>query len=339
MVKTDEKKKAAPLTREQICEYIWTRYIDLGRAKREIDEEAALQFFEEYYSKHPLNTDEECFYYGILLYERAFSDEANRDRFLVKAKEVLETYREQTGETEWEAIELRYEDVCDMVESENLLEKVKSVAELAPPIEGMVLVPAGPFPFGIEGKQITLEPFYIDVYPVTNAEYRRFTEDTGYRTPPLWERKPDMAADDLPVTGISWMDCLQYCKWAGKSLPTAEQWEKAARGEQGNKYPWGDQDPTPDLANFYVVGDEPRLRSPQEYPKNESPFGVMGMAGHIWEWTNTPYPEIEGHHYVKGGSWVDPPAELYLAASAENWASKKEKNDVIGFRCTKRLEV
>ena len=84
MVKTTDMT----LSRDKICEYIWAVYIDQLKAPFDLDEEAALHWFERWYSKHPLNDDEECFYYGILLYERAFSDDVNRDRYIVKAKEV-----------------------------------------------------------------------------------------------------------------------------------------------------------------------------------------------------------------------------------------------------------
>ncbi|RMG08620.1 MAG: hypothetical protein D6731_21455 [Planctomycetota bacterium] len=328
------------LTREKINEYIWAKYIDNTKPPTEIDEEQALHFFERFYGKHPLNQDEECFYYGILLYERSFSDEANRARYLVKAKEVFECYRNITGETEWDVVEDRLADVLDIIESENLLESVQTAADLAPEIPGMVLIPSGPFPFGTEGEETFLEPYYIDIYPVTNKEYRRFIEETDYRRPRIWDKRPEFAEDDLPVTGVSWMDALQYCKWAGKSLPTAAQWEKAARGPQGHLYPWGDEPPTPEKANYRVDQyGEARLRPVDAFPDGASPYGVQDMVGGVWEWTNTPYEEEESSQIVKGGSYVDlPQYPPLLSATANLWANKKEKNDVIGFRCTRPLD-
>jgi formylglycine-generating enzyme required for sulfatase activity len=341
MVKVNEQvTEKQPITPEAVRRYVWVRYIDDERPEKPIDEEHALKMFEDHYSKHPLNEDDECFYYGILLYERAFSgDDANRARYLVKAKEVFEVYRKVSGETDWDAIEDRYADVCDIIESEGLLEKVQTAAAKAPKVEGMVLVPAGSFPFGAEGKQTHLEPFYIDVYPVTNAEYRRFLEETKYRKPELWGRNPELSGDDMPVTGVSWMDALQYCKWAKKSLPTAEQWEKAARGPEGFAYPWGNEEPTPDRANYLVEGTEPRLHSPGRYEKAKSPYGCVAMVGTVWEWTNTSYPDEEGAQVIKGGSYVDPATPEYVSAWATNWANKKEKNEIIGFRCTRALEL
>lgn len=343
MVETKKMSAKQQPTRQQICEYIWARYIDNASPKIEIDEEQALRFFEDYYGKHPLNTDDECFYYGILLYERAFSeeDEVTRARYLVKAKQVFEVYRDVSGETDFDAIEDRLEDVSEMIESENLLEKVKTVAELAPKVEGMVLVPAGPSFYGPGRTKTMLEPFYIDAYPVTNEEYREFIEETSYRRPAIWDRHPQLAEDGLPVTGVSWMDAIQYCKWKKRSLPTAEQWEKAARGPEGFNYPWGDQGPTPENCN-YLAEDwrQPTLRPLAEWAdKGKSPYGVCGMVGGVWEWTNTPNAEVDGTHFVKGGSYVDPDEPQWLSAHATLWAGKKEKNEIIGFRTTRRLEV
>lgn len=334
---------AAPLTLELVRKYIWTRYIDGERFHVEVDEDAALKLFEEHYAKHPLDQDEESFYYGIILFERAFAadpKDKNRARYFVKAKEVFETYRKVSGETDWDAIEDRYADVCSVVESEGLLEKVQSAVAKAPKIEGMVLIPGGTFPFGVDKKQISLEPYYIDIYPITNADYRKFLTETNYRKPEIWTKRPDLAADELPVTGVSWIDALQYCKWAKKSLPTAEQWEKAARGPEGFTYPWGEDAPSPEKCNYKVhPEDDGRLVPVKRYEKFKSPYGVVAMVGTVWEWTNTSYPDEEGAQILKGGSYEDPADPAYLSALAEIWANKKEKNELIGFRCTKALDM
>ena len=330
-------KGGGTLTREQICQYVWARYVDNTTPKVVCDEDEALTFFEDYYAKHPLNEDDECFFYGVLLYERAFSDETNRARYLVKARDVFEVYRKVSGETEWDVIEDRLTDVNDIIKTENLESKVKTAAELAPQIPGMVLIPSGSFPFGPDRKDTHLEPFYIDIYPVTNARYREFLEDTKYRSPRLWDTHPHLADDELPVTGVSWMDALQYCKWSDKSLPTAEQWEKAARGPKGHTYPWGDDEPTPDMANLCPYGHPEALEIPTRYADTPSPYGALSLIGGVWEWTNTSFPGEDGSQAVKGACYVDPPAERFAAAWAVNWASKKEKNELIGFRCAKPL--
>lgn len=335
MVSLKGKAMGSDLTRDKICQYVWARYIDNASPEVEVDEQEAVHFFEKYYSKHPLNEDSECFFYAILLYELAFIDETNRARYLVKAKEVFEVYRNISGDTEWDATEDRYIDTCDMIERDGLVEVAAAAVEKAPEIPGMVLVPAGSFYYGEDNKQSVLEPFYIDVFPVTNADYRAFVEDTQYRRPVLWDRRGDLVADDMPVTGVSWMDALQYCKWAKKSLPTAEQWEKAARGPNGLSYPWGNEPPTPDKANYYASG--PQLRPIGDFAAQRSPYGVAIMAGGVWEWTNTPYTAEDGCQLIKGGSFVDPGE--YLASAKALWANKKEKSDIIGFRCVKAFET
>ncbi len=338
MVKTQDIV-APELTRERICQYVWDRYIDQKKPAFELDEQQAVKFFEKLYANHPLNEDQDCYFYGILLYELAFIDAQNRDRYLVKAKEVLEVYRNITGETEWDVTEDRYADVCDIIESENLLEKVKTRAQLAPEIPGMVLVPGGPFPFGPDRQEIHLEPYYIDVTPVTNRQYREFLEETQYRPPVVWETKPDAAHDELPVTGVSWMDALYYCKWAGKSLPTVQQWEKAARGTEGFTYPWGNEPLSPEKANYrHDDFAPPRLEPISKYDAYASPYGCKVMVGSVWEWTNTIYPDAEGCCYIKGGSYVDPGDPEFVSATAALWADKKAKTDILGFRCTKMLE-
>ncbi len=327
------------LNRQKICEYLWTVYVDTQKCAFTIDENDALHFFERYYAKHPMNEDEECFYYGILLYELSFSDAVNRERYLVKAQQVFTRYREVSGETEWDVVEDRLADVNDIIESEDLLSKVKAVSETAPAVPGMVLVPAGSFPFGEEKRVTELEPYYIDIYPVTNAQYKVFLEETKYRRPRIWDTNPEITADDIPVTGVSWMDALQYCKWAKKSLPTAEQWEKAARGPKGSTYPWGEAEPTPELTNYKVDHYvQPKLLPVTQFKDVPSPYGVQALVGSVWEWTNTPYIDEDGAQILKGGSFVDPNALPYLSTTADLWANKKEKTDCIGFRCTRALD-
>lgn len=338
MVKTEGKVGGVDLSREKICQYVWATYVDATKAPFELDEGEAVSFFEKFYAKHPLNEDKECFFYGILLYEMAFQDEVNRARYLVKAREVFEVYRKVTGDTEWDAVEDRYLDVQEMIKEEGLEEKVKVAIAAQPEIPGMVLIPGGAFPFGPEGEETVLEPFYIDIEPVTNADYRLFVTETNYRPPYIWESRPDLSLPELPVSGVSWMDALQFCKWKGKSLPTVQQWEKAARGPKGATYPWGEDDPTPERVNCHWNRHrEPELKPASDYKAFASPYGVVGLVGGVWEWTNTAHPEQEGSQFIKGGSYVDPADPRFVVASAALYAGKKAKVDILGFRCTKAL--
>jgi formylglycine-generating enzyme required for sulfatase activity len=338
MVKTEGKVTGVDLSREKICQYVWATYVDATKAPFEMDEGEALRFFEKFYAKHPLNEDKECFFYGILLYEQAFQDDVNRARFLVKAREVFQVYRKVTGDNEWDAVEDRLADVEEMIQEEGLEEKVKAAVASAPEIPGMVLIQAGPFPFGPDGEETVLEPFYIDIEPVTNAQYREFVAETNYRPPTIWESRPEISQPHLPVSGVSWMDALQYCKWKGMALPTIQQWEKAARGPTGNTYPWGEDEPTPELVNCHWNRHrDAELKPVTDYKDAASSYGVLGMVGGVWEWTNTPHPDHEGSQYIKGGSYVDPADPRFVVASSFLWAGKKTKVDILGFRCTKAL--
>jgi formylglycine-generating enzyme required for sulfatase activity len=337
----DQPAPQQPLTLEKVNQYIWAKYIDSTRVPFEVNEDTALKLYEQHYAKHPLNEDDECFYYGILLYEAGFRDEKNRARYLVKAKEVFEVYRQVSGETEWDVIEDRLADTIDIIKKEKLEAKVAKAekAIVAPPIPGMVFVPAGKFLFGEKKEEKILEAFYIDIEPVTNAQYKAYLEQTKYPKPSIWERHPELAEDELPLVGVSWMDAVQYCKWAGKELPTEEQWEKAARGEDGRTYPWGEDKPTPKDACYReddVAGA--KLLPFKGYEKNKSPYGCHVMVGHVWEWTKTTAVEDGTEQQsciVKGGSWSDPNEPEFLSCFARLDAGKKEKIELIGFRCAK----
>jgi len=106
----------------------------------------------------------------------------------------------------------------------------------------MVRVPAGPFLYGEDRREVELPEFWIDRTPVTNAEYARFVAATGRKPPQHWQgQTPPERIADHPVVHVSWRDAVAYAGWAGKRLPTEEEWEKAARSIDGREYPWGDR--------------------------------------------------------------------------------------------------
>ncbi len=150
---------------------------------------------------------------------------------------------------------------------------------------GMAFVPGGPavlgyvYYTGLFGpRPYDVAGFWIDRYEVTNAAYRKFVKATGH-APAAFDDDPVFNADEQPVTGVLYEDATAYCKWAGKRLPTEIEWEKAARGTDGQIYPWGN---TEDLSRACISGDAPV--SVKAYPRDVSPYGVYDMAGNVSEW-------------------------------------------------------
>lgn len=208
----------------------------------------------------------------------------------------------------------------------------------------MVLVPSGSFEFGsiddYTAHNMNLPAFYIDETEVSNAEYRRFCEATGHRTP----QTADYASHpDYPVDGVSFEDASAYALWAGRRLPTEEEWEKAARGTDNHVYPWGD-------ATW--AGDVPTsLQAVDSNPLRRSPYGAYNMAGNVWEWTATaihPSPEetnamrqlLKGQSFsddwriIKGGSFK-PGDSDYFAVGKHRALPVNASSPWIGFRCVR----
>jgi len=170
----------------------------------------------------------------------------------------------------------------------------------------MVLIPAGPFTMGSNDglpnerpeRIVTLDAFYIDQYEVTLGLYRKFLEAAKHDAPPTWDDEAASTVGDRPAIGMKWADAVAYCKWAGKRLPTEAEWEKAARGTDGRRYPWGHMQPFVDIANYNrgvwvsesitLVGVTSGLEgmSVRHGLKEggKSPYGLTHMAGNAAEW-------------------------------------------------------
>lgn len=157
----------------------------------------------------------------------------------------------------------------------------------------MVLIPAGEFQMGgthgdeLPVHTVYVDAFYMDIYEVTNAQYKKFIDATGYRIPRSWHHSlshPEHCSPDRPVVCVSWEDAMAYCKWAGKRLPTEAEWEKAARGGLiGKKYPWGDSLIYDNFSNY-------RDKKPVgNFPPNG--YGLYDMTGNVWEWCADGYDE------------------------------------------------
>jgi formylglycine-generating enzyme required for sulfatase activity len=205
-----------------------------------------------------------------------------------------------------------------------------AVSQVRHPVDGklITLVEAGVFLQGPDNEPAWLDAFYIDVYPTTNADYSRFIEATGHRAPAHWVdgRYPD-GLDNHPVVFVTWHDAHAYATWAGKTLPTSLQWEKAARGTRGNVYPWGNQ-VTPAKCNVRE-SDIATTTPVDRYHSGVSPYGVYDMCGNAWEWCAT---ETEPSRYqLKGSAFTSPFTRA--APSMVNDASADMCDDDTGFRC------
>ncbi|WP_460757597.1 formylglycine-generating enzyme family protein [Myceligenerans cantabricum] len=192
----------------------------------------------------------------------------------------------------------------------------------------MAVVEAGVFRTGVDDIPTRLPEFLIDVRPVTNADYERFVADAGHPPPQHWTgHTPPLSLRDHPVVYVTWHDANAYARWAGKRLPTAHEWEKTARGPQGDTYPWGDQ-PTPAKCNSRESGI--RSTTPvNRYHSGVSSYGVYDLCGNTWEWTST---ESEaGRYELKGGAWTSPFTRT--APATFNDADATMLDDDTGFRC------
>lgn len=194
----------------------------------------------------------------------------------------------------------------------------------------MVYIPPGEFLMGDGKKPTRADGFYIDRYPVTNAEYARFCQETGHATPPPWYNTgtyPEGKADH-PVVQVTWKDAAAYAQWAGKRLPGEAEWEKAARGSDGREWPWGDEfDKNKCNTCEGDIGDTTPVG--KYSPEGDSPYGVGDMAGNVYEWT------ANGSGLVlmplRGGSWNEFKTEARCAARRKH--TPHRKNDFVGFRC------
>jgi formylglycine-generating enzyme required for sulfatase activity len=234
----------------------------------------------------------------------------------------------------------------------------------------MVLVPAGSFAFGFTLKQVMTKAYWIDKYEVTNEQYARFVSETGHTPPPHWNgTNPPKSIMNHPVVNVSWHDAKAYADWAGKRLPTAEEWEKAARGDKDVRlYPWGvphksftmeeaietsksmgtgrwaklrGELTTDQLKEYAQVGDG--VAPVGSHPKGASPYGVEDMIGNVAEWTATEM--IPGYQYggmiTRGGGWdsighMGNP--LSISPVGELATNPGTKRGDLGFRCVLPIE-
>jgi eukaryotic-like serine/threonine-protein kinase len=187
--------------------------------------------------------------------------------------------------------------------------------------------------------QVTVAPFYMDLYEVTNEQYLKFVRATKHPIPKTWTTQLyPIGQAHKPVTGVSWDDANAYAKWVGRRLPNEEEWEFAARGTDGRRYPWGNQW-EPRLAN---ANGTSRAKADVGTYKGVSPFGVYDMVGNAWEWTASklsPYPggtlpkEAQGElTVIRGGSYAENSDQA--TTTYRGFVLTRGGNyDKTGFRC------
>ena len=248
-----------------------------------------------------------------------------------------------------------------------------------PAKDEMVRIPAGWFLMGSDKKvdrsayqpefpqrKVYLDAYDIDKYEVTTVQYLKFVLATD--RPPLldWQYDGGNFQESMashPVMHVSWHDADAYCKWAGKRLPTSAEWEKAARGEDGRIYPWGNQPAGLSRANFGRTGlsgpvrDRPErlllyppIISVDKYENAVSHYGVYQMSGNVAEWTadwydpnyyktapdrNPKGPERGTQKAFRGGGWVDSTPSVRPAQ--RNGADPTMKMNWLGFRCARDM--
>ena len=220
----------------------------------------------------------------------------------------------------------------------------------------MALVPRGEFVMGSNERWDdeapeyieSVETFHIDLHEVTNANYHLFASATKREPPYHWsEGNIPAGKEDHPVIYVSWHDANAYCKWSGKRLPTEQEWEKAARGENGNIYPWGNEWSLDKSNNPYKgsTGTQPV----GSYPEGRSPYGLYDMSGNVWEWVDSFYLPHPGNtipraeygkdkRVLKGGSWFDCLSYgcgLSAPTFNRSFFTPEVKNNSFGFRCAK----
>ena len=201
----------------------------------------------------------------------------------------------------------------------------------------MVLVEAGSFLYGEDKREFELPAFWIDRTPVTNAEYARFVQAAKRKSPRHWKGStPPQETADHPVTYVSWHDAAAYAEWAGKRLPTEEEWEKAARGTDGRMYPWGDKWQE-GLCNTSEAGMGGTTAVGQYSPAGDSPYGCVDIAGNVWEWTNSWHAEDQVRRVLRGGSWGSGQGSARCAD--RDWNSPGDSLDNVGFRCVSPISL
>ncbi len=194
----------------------------------------------------------------------------------------------------------------------------------------MIKIPAGDFLYGDDNKKMYLGDYHLAKTAVTNAQYKVFVEATGHRQPSHWKGGDiPKGKENHPVVEVSWGDAQAFCHWTGLRLPTEQEWEKGARGTDGRAYPWGNQDPNASLCNFdRNIGDTTPVN---RYSGGASPYGLLDMAGNVWDWCEDWYDSNKKYRVLRGGSWGN--ARNHVRSALRPRSTPDDRVSLIGFRC------
>jgi formylglycine-generating enzyme required for sulfatase activity len=295
---------------------------------------------------------------------------AERDRFAALRQQEEQRLAALRKEEEERLAQMRaQQQAAPSAGAQTVVARVTTPTIPKPPVVGprpedltsMVLIPAGDFLMGsgprdgnpdeTPQRKVSLNAFHIDKYATTVGRFAKYLEATGADPPEYWNMINVAAEGDYPVVGVDWDQAQAYCKWAGKRLPTEAEWEKAARGTDGRKHPWGNDAPTPQFANVGrggTFGYTKSLEKVGTYEAGKSPFGIYEMIGNVWQWTadwydrsyyqnapekNPKGPEKGEFKVIRGGSWAKVP--LVFRVAARHRAAPTSQTTNIGFRCAK----
>lgn len=174
-------------------------------------------------------------------------------------------------------------------------------------------------PYTTPQHRMDLDHFWIDVYEVTNEEFAQQFPQHAF-----WK-----GAGPHPVTHITWEEAKAFCEKVGKRLPREEEWEKAARGDDANIYPWGNKKPRKKAHPFYSGLIKRRVGLNK---KDISPYGVRDMAGSVWEWTTS---EMDGKKITRGGLWNFHLEYEFSKTFDRNLIDSSSRLPFLGFRCAR----
>lgn len=193
--------------------------------------------------------------------------------------------------------------------------------------------------------EVCVSEFFIDRLEVSNDRYQMCVEAGQCRAADRYSRRPELSTPSHPVVGVGWVDAERYCRWVGMRLPTDAEWELAAGGTDGRRFPWGNEPPSCDRAVYAHC--PPYSTVPVDsYPEGASPYGVLHMAGNAWEWVwdwwSTGYyrrspewdprgPERGRMRSIRGGCWNR--SRWHVRVADRDSGVVGLRNNHVGFRC------